>query len=150
MKCLFLSEMGAVTIIEAAFVFPITFFVVLFMIMAGEGYYQFSRVEYAVTAAAIDGAARCENPLLGDVISSGSVQTDPTKPNVMPYRYILTGEAKKIAKDVENDLENKISGFQPLLFRGMKPTNVEVKSDLHMNVLVSSLPITCTFEIFQR
>ena len=55
-------EKGAVTIIEATFVFPITFFIVFFMIMAGEGYYQHARVENLVTYTAITGASRCEHP----------------------------------------------------------------------------------------
>ena len=48
---------GAMSIVEATFVFPIMFFVVFFMIMAGEAFYQHARVEYFVTVAAIDGAA---------------------------------------------------------------------------------------------
>lgn len=141
------EEKGAVTIIEATFVFPIVFFVVFFMIMAGEAYYQFARVEYAVTSAAISGAARCENPMMKELLERGSLPTDPTEPDVLPYRYIFDGEAEKICSDIESDLRNRISSFQPLLFRGMSPQNVNVTAEPHMNILVSSLPVTCTFEV---
>ena len=140
-------ERGAVTIIEAAFVFPIMFFIVFFMVMAGETYYQYARAEREVTTAAINGAARCENPMLGSVIASGSVTKDPTAVNVIPYRYILTGEAKIIANEVENELKRTISKYKPLLFTNMSPRNVNISVDLHMNVLVSSFPITCSFSV---
>lgn len=140
-------ERGAVTIIEAAFVFPITFFVVFFMIMAGEAYYQSARVEQAVTSAAISGAARCENPMLGEVIKRGSVPTDPTEIDVLPYRYIATNKAEAIADEVAKDLDNRIKSFQPLLFRGMSPQNVSVKAVPHINILVSSLEVKCTFDV---
>lgn len=141
------GEKGTMTIIEAAFVFPIMLFIVFFMIMAGEAYYQHARVEYYVASAAIDGAARCENPMLGTVISSGAVPQDPAATEVMPYRYILTGEAHKIADSVEEELQDKIEGMKPLLFKGMRPINVDVRVTPHMNPLVSSFPVECEFEV---
>lgn len=141
------QERGAVTIIEATFVFPIVFFIVFFMIMAGEGYYQHARVEQAVTSAAISGAARCENPMLSEVIKQGSVPTDPTAVDVVPYRYILTSRAKGIADEVASDLGKTIRSFEPLLFRGMSPQNVSVEAIPHINVLVSSLEVKCSFDV---
>ena len=138
---------GAVTIVEAAFVFPVVFFIVFFMIMAGEGYYQRARVEHAVTQAAIDGAARCENPMLGQVISRKSVPTDPTATDVMPYRYIFTGEAKSIASQVKGELQGKIRAMQPLLFKNMSPSNVNITVNPKMNPLVSSFSMKCTFDV---
>lgn len=139
-------EKGAVTIVEAAFVFPIVFFIVFFMIMAGEAYYQQACVEYYLTTAGVDGAARCENPMLATVISSG-VPTDPTATDVMPYRYILTGEARSIASRIRDDLEEKIDAMQPLLFHNMKPENVDVTVDTRMNPFVSSLHLNCKFDV---
>ncbi len=141
------GEKGAMTIVEATFVFPIMLFIVFFMVMAGEAYYQHAKVENYVATAAIDGAARCENPMLGEVISSKTVPTDPEKTEVMPYRYILTGEAHKIAKEVESELQEKIESMKPLLFKGMRPINVDVSVSPHMNPLVSSFPIVCEFEV---
>ena len=140
-------ERGAVTIIEAAFVFPITFFVVLFMIMAGEAYFEHAVVEYYVTSAAVDGAARCENPMLSHVLSGGSVPTDPTTADVMPYRYIFTGEAQNIAGEIEGDLERKIEKISPLLFKDMKPEDVSVTVTPKMNPLISHLTIDCEFTV---
>lgn len=141
------KERGAVTIIEAAFVFPIMFFIVFFMIMAGEGFYQFARVEYAITSAAVSGAARCENPMLGEVIKKNSVPTDPTAVDVVPYRYILTGEADKIAGEVAKNLRDTINSYKPLVFRNMSPKIVTLEVKPHMNALVSSLEVKCTFDV---
>lgn len=140
------SENGAVAIIEAAFVFPIVLFVVFFMIMAGEAYYQRARVECAVTEAAINGAARCENPMLS-ASGGGSIPTDPSAADVMPYRYIFTGEARSIAAEVSGELEKKVGSMKPLLFRNMSPTNVSVYIDPQMNILISSFPVECEFDI---
>lgn len=146
MKRLENNQKGAVTIIEAAFVFPIVFFIVFFMIMAGEAYYQRACVEYEVTAAAVRGAARCENPMLSTVMSSG-VPTSPDSVDVMPYRYILTGESKKIASEVEGELESRIADIRPLLFKNMAPDNVSVSIKPKMNILISSFPVQCDFDV---
>lgn len=141
------GERGAMTIIEAAFVFPITFIIVFVMIMTGEAYYQRARVEHYVNAAAINGAAKCENPLLQSVIDGGSVPTDPGTTEILPYRYILTGEAKSVAAQVESELLERVEGAKPLLFKNMKPSNVAVSVTPHINPLVSSFPVKCEFEV---
>ena len=142
------KEKGAMTIVEAAFVFPITFFIVLIMIMAGEAYFQHARVEHYVNEAAIDGAARCENPMLGVVLNNGgTVPKDPGSYEIRPYRYILTGEAKSVAGEVESDLLKRVEAAKPLIFHNMAPTNVDVSVEPHINPLVSSLPVTCEFDV---
>lgn len=141
------SEKGAVSIVEATFVFPMAFFIIFFMIMAGEVYYQHAKVEYAVTAAAINGAARCENPMLEKVFKDKAVPTSPKAVEVMPYRYIFTGEAKSIAKKLQSQLQAEVSAFEPLFFEFMAPKHVTVKTDLTMNPIVSSLLVTCSYDI---
>lgn len=141
------NEKGAMTIIEATFVFPIMFFVVFFMIMAGEAYYQHAKVEYYVTAAAINGASRCENPMLGTVLDKGTVPTDPAAADVMPYRYIFTGEANKIAVEIESELQKKVDAMKPLLFKAMRPTDVNVDAVPKLNPLISTFSVTCEFDV---
>lgn len=146
MKKVLYSTRGAVTIIEAAFVFPITFFIVFFMIMAGEAYYQHARVEYLVTSYAISGAARCENPMLGQIDDS-TVKSDPVTNSILPYRYIFTGEAKQIGNQINEELTDKVEAMKPLLFTNMAPDNVKVKSTPSLNPLISSFPVECSFEV---
>lgn len=141
------GQRGAVTIMEAAFVFPVMFFVVFMLLMACEAYYQYARVEKVCILAAIDGAARCENPMLEIVQETGKVPVSTSEAKVRPYRYILTSEAKSIAETVEQDLEDTVEGLNVMVFRGMTPTNVKVTATPVMNVLISSFQVSCNFEI---
>lgn len=141
------EQRGAVVIIEGAFVFPIMFFIVLFMLMAGEVYYQHSRVEKACITAAIRGAARCENPMLEVVQKEGSVPDETDAVHVMPYRYIFTGEAQKVANQVAKELREELKKTGISSFWGMEPRNVTVNIRPKMNVLISSFPVECSYEI---
>lgn len=141
------SQKGAVVIMEATFVFPIMFIVVFVMLMACEAYYQYARVESACMEVAIQGAARCENPMLEIVQETGNVPTSPAEAKVRPYRYILTSEAEAIADEMEATLKEAVTGFQVMAFRGMTPSDVEVEVTPHMNILVSSLSVRCSFVI---
>lgn len=142
------TQRGAVTIVEATFVFPIMFIIVFIMIMVGEAYYQHARVEYEVSHAAISGAARCENPMLAYIQKNGnSVPTSPSASDVVPYRYIFTGRAKSIGTEVESELTQNINSMEPLAFRAMSPRNVSVTVTPKLNILVSSLLVECEFDI---
>lgn len=138
---------GAVVIMEAAFVFPIMFIIVFVMLMACEAYYQYARVERACIEIAIQGAARCENPMLEVVQETGAVPKSTSAAKVRPYRYILTSEAQAIAAELEDKLEDAVSGFNVMAFRGMSPQAVSVEIDPKMNILVSSFPVKCSFDI---
>lgn len=50
------DETGAVAIVEATFVFPIMFFVLFFIMMMGNIYYQQARIDDIVSRYAIIGA----------------------------------------------------------------------------------------------
>ena len=141
------GQKGAVVIMEAAFVFPIMFFVIFILLMVCEGYYQYARVERACIVAAVQGAARCENPMLETVQKSGQVPTSTTAAKVRPYRYIFTEESKQIAAEMEAELERTIANMDCLAFRGMTPDEVEVDIDPRLNVLVSAFPVECKFKI---
>ena len=142
------GEYGAMLIIEAVFVFPITFIIVFVMLMAGSAFFQHARVERLVVEAALDGASRCENPMLEKVSGTGSVPhkiSADTK--VMPYRYLFTGNAKETGAEVAAELERKIRGLRSFGFHGMEPKNVSVKATPDMFILVSSFRVECTFDI---
>lgn len=141
------GQKGAVVIVEAAFVFPIMFIIVFMMLMACEGYYQYARVERACIVAAVQGAARCENPMLETVQETGTVPKGTRDAKVRPYRYILTSEADEIAARMSKDLRSTVEGFNVVAFRGMKPTNVQVKIDPKLNILISTFPVECSFDI---
>jgi hypothetical protein len=142
------GEYGAVLIVEAVFVFPIMFIIVFVMLMAGSAFFQHARVERLVVEAALDGASRCENPMLEKVSSTGSVPKEITADTkVMPYRYLLTQNAKKIGAEIGGELEQKVRGLQSVGFSGLEPKNVSVRATPHMFILVSSFQVECEFDI---
>ena len=61
------DEKGAVTIVEATFVFPIAFFVLFFLMFYGNAYYLKASVDSVVCQAAIDGAMQIQDPFLAYV-----------------------------------------------------------------------------------
>ncbi len=141
------QEYGAVLILEAVFVFPIMFIIVLIMLMAGGAYYQHARVERLVIEAALDGASQCENPMLKKVQENGSVPTGTSDTQVMPYRYLFTGNARGIGDTVESELRRKVEGLTSLAFKGMEPQNVSVAVKPKMFILMSSFQVQCEFDI---
>ena len=141
------GEYGAVLIIEAVFVFPIMFIIIFIMLLAGGAYFQHARVERLVVEAAIDGASRCENPMLEKVSKAGSVPTGKKKKKIMPYRYLFTGNAKSISDEVASELRNTVERLNSLAFKGMEPKNVSVKVTPKMFILISSFQVECEFDI---
>lgn len=141
------GEYGAVLIVEAVFVFPVMFIIVFVMLMAGSAYFQHARVERLVIEAAIDGASRCENPMLEKVSSTGSVPRGTADAKVMPYRYLFTGNAKKIGSDVAGELQKDVESLSSFGFQGLEPRNVSVKATPKMFILVSSFQVECEFDV---
>jgi len=141
------GEYGAVLIIEAVFVFPIMFIIIFIMLLAGGAYFQHARVERLVVEAAIDGASRCENPMLQKVSKAVSVPTGTSDAKIMPYRYLFTGNAKSISDEVASELRNTVERLNSLAFKGMEPKNVSVKVTQKMFILISSFQVECEFDI---
>ncbi len=81
---------GAV-IVEAAIVFPVTFFVLLFIIFLGNLFYEQARVDDIVMRYAIRGAQCAADPFLDSMYTSGgtSVPRDPDTIVLEPYRYVM-------------------------------------------------------------
>ena len=113
------NEYGAVQIIEAAFVFPIMFIILFFLIYMGNAFFIKSQVEAVVETYAIEGASYCADPILqtikdtGNVPSLGALKTEP-------YRYIFGG-MNAIETKIGNEVESEITGNYASFFNNMKP-----------------------------
>ncbi len=114
------SEHGAVTIVEATFVFPIMFFIIFFMLMLGSVYFQQARVENIVIRTALETAARCENPMQDVIGGADAVPTSVTSDGIKPYRYILTGRSQAICDEMAAKMKEEINSFGSLGFSGME------------------------------
>ncbi len=145
------GERGAVLILEAAFVFPIMFIILFAMLMAGNVYYQNSRVERAVMEAAIDGAADCENPMLPEVEKNHAVPTAPGSVDLKPYRYCFAlahaGNIEDLAAQQQIKLKSKVQNLAPIIFRRMEPSNADVTVQYNQKAIISTLEVQCDYDI---
>ena len=142
------EESGAVSIVEATFVFPIMFFIIFILLMIGSAYFQQARVERIVTEAAVEAAARCANPALDVISEEGSVPDGTKDMEIMPYRYIFKSHAKSICKDVASEMLEDIEAFGTLGFRGMEVQldgNPTVEPKIYL--MVSSVTAKCDFHV---
>lgn len=142
------SQKGAVMIIEATFVFPIMFFIVFFMIMAGNIYFQQARVERIVTEAALEAASKCENPML-DYVKDKAIATDPDNEGIKPYRYIFSGYSSGVCSEVEESMEKKITDFGALGFAGMEAQLDSGATMIkpHIYMITGNVEAVCKFRV---
>lgn len=113
------TENGVVQIVEAAFVFPIMFIILFFLIYMGNAHYIKAQVESVVETYALEGAGYCADPMLETIKQTGSVPSLSAL-KTQPYRYIFGGmndiEAK-IGASVEAEISDQSSSF----FKNMSP-----------------------------
>lgn len=141
-------EYGAVTIVEATFVFPIMFFVVFFMLMLGSVYFQQARVENIVIRTAIETAARCENPMQDVINGADAVPTSVTSDGIKPYRYIFTGNSQNICNEMASKMKEEINSFGSLGFSGMEVHMLgEPSIDLSSYFIVSYIQCEADFYV---
>lgn len=140
------NESGSMTIVEATIVFPVMFLVIFLMLFAGNAYFQKCRVESIIMDAAIEGAAYCADPMLDDVVKSGS----PPKLSsyeVYPYRYFDPNGVGDIAADVSGKIEKKVRSLSTGLFSGMKPEHVVIDAKYNNHFLYSTLSVNAEYKI---
>ncbi len=143
------NECGAVAIVEAAFVFPIMFIVLIFLIYFGNAYFVKAQVDAVVSNAAIKGAAYCADPLLADIKSNGNKLPSLSSYNSDPYRYILGG-MNEVEKMINNEVYSTISGKSVSGFSTMKPkiiTKKEAISKYNNYVVYSTFAVEVKYQM---
>ena len=138
------EEKGAVMTIEATFVFPILFFVLLFLIYLGNTYFVKSNVDSVVSRYAISGAAQCADCQLGSLLKNGSVSTDLNAARD-PYRYIGRGHGDNVASEIPGKIKKEIKGNS--FFTGMQPVDISCKATYKPGVLYRTLKVEATYKI---
>lgn len=101
------NNKGAV-IVEAAIVFPVMFFVLLFIIFIGNLFYEQARIDSIVTQYAIRGAQCVADPFLDEMYQGKTVPTNPKKVVLEPYRYIFGFTENSSISQIENMLTKEI------------------------------------------
>ena len=120
----FCKDDSGVMIIEASYVFPITFFVIFFLIYFGNMLYIRAAIASYVSDATVQGAAYCANPWLEQIEEEKKVPKKIT--DIKPYRNlnVFGGNSGYEAK-MQDQLKSKIAGLGGGFFYGMKPKNIE-------------------------
>jgi hypothetical protein len=138
------KEQGSL-IIEATFVFPVMFFVLLFLIYMGNMFYMRSRVDAVVGNAAIEGAAMRADPLLYDMESAGTLTMPSKISSIKPY-YIFS-DHNQVKNKIEDDVRTKLSKLGDGFFAGMGVSQVDVKATYHYSLIDPSYTVDATYSI---
>lgn len=140
------NENGDVMVVEAAFVFPIMFFVLFFLIYFGNMYVVKSAVSRYTSTYAIKGAEYYSNPWVKEVTENYNGDNVPAKnEDVRPYRHIFS--SKQIQNDIKTDLENEIKNYGGGFFADMNPTNISCRTKYKNYVLYSTFTAETTYKI---
>lgn len=110
----FKKEKGAVLVVEASFIFPIIFFVLIILLYMGNMLYQQTKMDSIAIRGAEYLAAIYTNPILAE----DAIPQKSTDVNVKPYRYLLgdSDAENKTRKFIDGLIEDTGTGF----FKGME------------------------------
>lgn len=136
-------EKGLV-IIEAAFVFPIMFYVIFFLIYMGNAYYVRSHVQSAVELVAIEGAAYCADPFLERIYQNEGAIPSQNK-EIQPYHYWFSRDG--IETKVKKNLEDRLRTMGTGLFDGMSPKLDSCKVEYENKILYNTFTVTITYSV---
>ncbi|MBS4967312.1 MAG: pilus assembly protein [Lachnospiraceae bacterium] len=128
-------------VVEATFVFPIMFFVLFFLLYAGNMYYQRSRIDNLVSEYALKGAAYCADPFLEQIGESGSIPSRIDK--VDPYNGF--GNMSSVESQTESDLRKAIGGVG--FFAGMEPRIKVCSAEYHNYFLYETYSVEVSYAI---
>lgn len=121
------NENGSV-IVEASFVFPIMFIVLIFLIYMGNAFYIKAQMEALVSEEAIKGAAYCADPLLENLKETGKFPA-LKELNTQPY-YCLFSGMDNVEKKINGEVKKKFSEDSTSFFTNMKPKLVTAASNI--------------------
>jgi hypothetical protein len=141
------DDKGAVLIVEASIVFPVVLFVLCFLLMVGNAYFQKSRVESIVTQETYRGAAYFAEPLL-EAVETGGVPNGLEKgkdSRAKPYRYVNFGTQDM--STIKANIENRVGKMGTGLFSGMTVRNSSVRSVKKSWLVYSTVETNVTYEI---
>ena len=135
-------------IFEATIVFPIMFFVIIFMFLMGNVYMSKSYVDAVVHKEAVKIAAKCADPNLEETLKNEKLNN--TKLKNMPYRYIFQGQIKNVInsskKEIRNIAENDFNSFFPRMAPSMENDNC-IKIKFENNLINYDLSVTADYKI---
>lgn len=144
-KCI-KSENGMVSLIEAAYVFPVMFFVIFFLIYFGNMFYVKAAVDSITSCEAIKGAQYYANPWVENVHESLSDKEIPTEnSSVQPYRQFTSD--KTIQNKIQEETQKKIKAMGGGVFAGMHAKNISCKASYKNYFLYAIFSVEVSYKI---
>lgn len=140
------EEKGSL-IIEAAYVFPVMFFVLLFLIYMGNMFYMRSQVDAIVTEAAVKAAAYTADPFLKQIEDNGGKVPDNIR-NIHPYHSILGSSDDEEIVAIRTDMHTKLRKLGTGFFAGMGLNDINIKEfKKDSNLLSSTFVVDVSYRI---
>lgn len=140
------SNSGAVAIVESAYVFPIMFFVIFFLIYFGNMYYVKSAVDSITSLEAIKGAQYYANPWVQEVHETNHDGSVPTEnKDVEPYRKIFSD--KEIQNQIQEETLQKIKDFGGGTFAGMEAKKISCTATYKNYFVSGTFSVQVTYQI---
>lgn len=143
------NESGLV-IVEAAIVFPVMFFVLLFIIFIGNMYFEQAKVDNIVATYAVKGAQYIADPSLYEMDENGGiVPRDVKNTDVEPYRMVIgafsrNGSVAQLEDAISQKVKEEIGGG--LIFFSNSNANI-VGSDNSKIAKFKSYIVYSTFTV---
>lgn len=140
------SEQGSMAIVEAAYVFPIMFFVIFFLIYFGNMYYVKASVDSIVSCEAIKGAQYYANPWVKTVNEElGKTKVPEKNMDVQPYRQFFSD--RTIQGQIQQETEEKIRKLGGGAFAGMNPKVSSCKAKYNNRILYADFGVEADYKI---
>lgn len=150
-----LKKEKGVLVVESAIVFPVMFFVLLFIIYIGNLFYEQARIDDIVMRYAVKGAQCVADPFLYDMEATSAVPHDVSALRLEPYRYILGGFAdgsiSQVEKKVSQEVRNEVNKSKIVFFKNMNAryTGTENDDTAYFNnwVIYSTFIVQVNYEV---
>lgn len=137
------KERGSL-VVEATIVFPVTFLIVIFLIFAGNVYYQRSRAQAIFSQEVISYAARESNPMLATFLDTGNFGSVGMGNDFKPYRYLnFSSRGGEIGSKAQTRLTEMGGGF----FSGMETKNPVVTVNYKTYAVYAIVEAEMTYSI---
>lgn len=144
-------------IVEAAIVFPVTFFILLFIIFIGNLYYEQARVDDIVMRYAVRGAQCVADPFLDSMYETDgrSIPSDPGSLSLEPYRYVLgftqNSSISQIERSLSSEIQSEINSNSLIFFNGTGAKYVSTENDnicsFKNNFLCSTFVVQVNYQV---
>lgn len=150
-----IKDENGLVIVEATIVFPVMFFVLLFIIFIGNMYYEQARVDNIVLSYAVKGAEYCADPYQYDIENGDGIPTEVKDVKTEPYRYILggafEGSISKIEDKISAEVKEEINEGRLIFFSNSKAnvvgTDNEKIGTFKSYIVYSSFVVQVNYEI---